>query len=348
MKNKTIDYVQKLGAQIADFEPGTIDVENGPEESASELKRIILEVYYGFESVRLCPSLGEAALEAISVARQVTGRNKVLTFAGCYHGCKREDIGDVEEIAFNAPEALTEAMSSYGAELAAVIMEPIPAYMGLVLPRPGFLDMVRRLTKENGSLLIFDESSCGFRASLGGAQAAFAVKPDLTILGKLIGAGDDLAAIGGREELIELLQISEADVVATRAQNIVAGLDQLRILTSEPEPGEPDSSRILTIRTKKLVLGIAEKAKSAGIPLQVQQAGSMFCFFFSDREVIDNDSFGLCDEERYSLWQKYMAEQQIVLADAQRQTMYMSLAHTDEDVEKTIQAAEVAFAKLVC
>lgn len=343
MDNKLIDFTQEMGAVIAASEPGTIDMENGPKESAEELKRIILDVYYGFDDVRLCDSLGAAALEAIEAARRLTGRRKILSFAGCYHECSLEDMVDVVQIPFNSPEELTKAMDSYGDELAAVIMEPIPAYMGLVLPKPGFLDMVRSLTRAHGSLLIFDESSCGFRASLGGAQAAFAVKPDLTLLSKLIGAGKELGAVGGRSDVMEHLQVNEADVVAVKAKHIAAGLDQLRMLTAEPEPGEPDSSRILTIRTKKLVLGIAEKARAAGVAFQVQQAGSMFSFFFSDQEVVDLDSLHKCDANAYSLWQKRLAAEGIRLSDTQETAMYMNLFHTDEDAERAIEAAGLAF-----
>jgi glutamate-1-semialdehyde 2,1-aminomutase len=241
-------------------------------------------------------------------------------------------------------------MEKNGSEIAAVIVEPVAGNMGLVLPKPGYLDLLRKLTAEQGALLIFDEVMCGFRASLGGAQKAYAVKPDLTCLGKIIGGGLPVAAYGGRRDIMNYIApagpVYQAGTLSGNPLAMTAGLETLKIITEEPEPGEPDYSRVLTIKTKKLVLGIAQKAKEAGVTLQVQQAGSMFGFFFNDQEVVDYETSAASNQEAFKVWFRAMLEQGIYLAPSQFETLFMSGAHTDEDIDKTIEAAGVALKKV--
>ena len=332
----------------------------------SQLAKKVMEVYPSIEVIRMVNSGTEATMSALRLARGYTHRNKIVKFIGCYHGHSDSLLvkagsgmatfgvpdspgvtpgtaQDTITIPYNDFEAVKEVFAEQGQEIAAIIVEPVAGNMGLVLPKPGYLDLLRKVTKENGALLIFDEVMCGFRASLGGAQAAYAIKPDLTCLGKIIGGGLPVAAYGGRREIMEQVSpagpVYQAGTLSGNPLAMTAGLETLKIITAPPEPGEPDYSRVLTIKTKKLVLGVAQKAKEAGVTLQVQQAGSMFGFFFSPVEVVDYETSAAADQEAFKVWFKAMLEQGIYIAPSQFETLFMSGAHTDEEIDRTIEAA---------
>ncbi|MCI7090839.1 MAG: glutamate-1-semialdehyde 2,1-aminomutase [Veillonellaceae bacterium] len=332
----------------------------------SQLAKKVMEVYPSIEVIRMVNSGTEATMSALRLARGYTHRNKIVKFIGCYHGHSDSLLvkagsgmatfgvpdspgvtpgtaQDTITIPYNDFEAVKEVFAEQGQEIAAIIVEPVAGNMGLVLPKPGYLDLLRKVTEENGALLIFDEVMCGFRASLGGAQAAYAIKPDLTCLGKIIGGGLPVAAYGGRREIMEQVSpagpVYQAGTLSGNPLAMTAGLETLKIITAPPEPGEPDYSRVLTIKTKKLVLGVAHKAKEAGVTLQVQQAGSMFGFFFSPVEVVDYETSAVADQEAFKVWFKAMLEQGIYIAPSQFETLFMSGAHTDEEIDRTIEAA---------
>lgn len=332
----------------------------------SQLAKKVMEVYPSIEVIRMVNSGTEATMSALRLARGYTHRNKIVKFIGCYHGHSDSLLvkagsgmatfgvpdspgvtpgtaQDTITIPYNDFEAVKEVFAEQGQEIAAIIVEPVAGNMGLVLPKPGYLDLLRKVTEENGALLIFDEVMCGFRASLGGAQAAYAIKPDLTCLGKIIGGGLPVAAYGGRREIMEQVSpagpVYQAGTLSGNPLAMTAGLETLKIITAPPEPGEPDYSRVLTIKTKKLVLGVAQKAKEAGVTLQVQQAGSMFGFFFSPVEVVDYETSAAADQEAFKVWFKAMLEQGIYIAPSQFETLFMSGAHTDEEIGRTIEAA---------
>ena len=332
----------------------------------SQLAKKVMEVYPSIEVIRMVNSGTEATMSALRLARGYTHRNKIVKFIGCYHGHSDSLLvkagsgmatfgvpdspgvtpgtaQDTITIPYNDFEAVKEVFAEQGQEIAAIIVEPVAGNMGLVLPKPGYLDLLRKVTEENGALLIFDEVMCGFRASLGGAQAAYAIKPDLTCLGKIIGGGLPVAAYGGRREIMEQVSpagpVYQAGTLSGNPLAMTAGLETLKIITAPPEPGEPDYSRVLTIKTKKLVLGVAQKAKEAGVTLQVQQAGSMFGFFFSPVEVVDYETSAAADQEAFKVWFKAMLEQGIYIAPSQFETLFMSGAHTDEEIDRTIEAA---------
>ena len=332
----------------------------------SQLAKKVMEVYPSIEVIRMVNSGTEATMSALRLARGYTHRNKIVKFIGCYHGHSDRLLvkagsgmatfgvpdspgltpgtaQDTITIPYNDFEAVKEVFAEQGQEIAAIIVEPVAGNMGLVLPKPGYLDLLRKVTEENGALLIFDEVMCGFRASLGGAQAAYAIKPDLTCLGKIIGGGLPVAAYGGRREIMEQVSpagpVYQAGTLSGNPLAMTAGLETLKIITAPPEPGEPDYSRVLTIKTKKLVLGVAQKAKEAGVTLQVQQAGSMFGFFFSPVEVVDYETSAAADQEAFKVWFKAMLEQGIYIAPSQFETLFMSGAHTDEEIDRTIEAA---------
>ena len=332
----------------------------------SQLAKKVMEVYPSIEVIRMVNSGTEATMSALRLARGYTHRNKIVKFIGCYHGHSDSLLvkagsgmatfgvpdspgvtpgtaQDTITIPYNDFEAVKEVFAEQGQEIAAIIVEPVAGNMGLVLPKPGYLDLLRKVTEDNGALLIFDEVMCGFRASLGGAQAAYAIKPDLTCLGKIIGGGLPVAAYGGRREIMEQVSpagpVYQAGTLSGNPLAMTAGLETLKIITAPPEPGEPDYSRVLTIKTKKLVLGVAQKAKEAGVTLQVQQAGSMFGFFFSPVEVVDYETSAAADQEAFKVWFKAMLEQGIYIAPSQFETLFMSGAHTDEEIDRTIEAA---------
>lgn len=332
----------------------------------SQLAKKVMEVYPSIEVIRMVNSGTEATMSALRLARGYTHRNKIVKFIGCYHGHSDSLLvkagsgmatfgvpdspgvtpgtaQDTITIPYNDFEAVKEVFAEQGQEIAAIIVEPVAGNMGLVLPKPGYLDLLRKVTEENGALLIFDEVMCGFRASLGGAQAAYAIKPDLTCLGKIIGGGLPVAAYGGRREIMEQVSpagpVYQAGTLSGNPLAMTAGLETLKIITAPPEPGEPDYSRVLTIKTKKLVLGVAQKAKEAGVTLQIQQAGSMFGFFFSPVEVVDYETSAAADQEAFKVWFKAMLEQGIYIAPSQFETLFMSGAHTDEEIDRTIEAA---------
>lgn len=375
--NDYIDYVGSWGPMVVGHahpqvvkalqEAATRGTSYGaPTLIESQLAKKVMEVYPSIEVIRMVNSGTEATMSALRLARGYTHRNKIVKFIGCYHGHSDSLLvkagsgmatfgvpdspgvtpgtaQDTITIPYNDFEAVKDVFAEQGQEIAAIIVEPVAGNMGLVLPKPGYLDLLRKVTEENGALLIFDEVMCGFRASLGGAQAAYAIKPDLTCLGKIIGGGLPVAAYGGRREIMEQVSpagpVYQAGTLSGNPLAMTAGLETLKIITAPPEPGEPDYSRVLTIKTKKLVLGVAQKAKEAGVTLQVQQAGSMFGFFFSPVEVVDYETSAAADQEAFRVWFKAMLEQGIYIAPSQFETLFMSGAHTDEEIDRTIEAA---------
>lgn len=375
--NDYIDYVGSWGPMVVGHahpqvvkalqEAATRGTSYGaPTVIESQLAKKVMEVYPSIEVIRMVNSGTEATMSALRLARGYTHRNKIVKFIGCYHGHSDSLLvkagsgmatfgvpdspgvtpgtaQDTITIPYNDFEAVKEVFAEQGQEIAAVIVEPVAGNMGLVLPKPGYLDLLRKVTEDNGALLIFDEVMCGFRASLGGAQAAYAIKPDLTCLGKIIGGGLPVAAYGGRREIMEQVSpagpVYQAGTLSGNPLAMTAGLETLKIITAPPEPGEPDYSRVLTIKTKKLVLGVAQKAKETGVTLQVQQAGSMFGFFFSPVEVVDYETSAAADQEAFKVWFKAMLEQGIYIAPSQFETLFMSGAHTDEEIDRTIEAA---------
>lgn len=337
----------------------------------TELAKLVQTVYPSMEVMRMVSSGTEATMSAIRLARGFTGRDKIVKFVGCYHGhsdsllvnagsglatfgvpsspgVPRAVAADTIAVPYNDVDAITRVMEEQGDAIACIIVEPIAGNMGCVPPRQGYLEVLCQLTEKHGALLIFDEVMCGFRASLGGAQAAYGITPDLTCLGKIIGGGMPCAAYGGRRDIMMHIApvgpVYQAGTLSGNPLAMTAGLETLRILTAEPEAGEPDKSRILTLKTKKLLLGWQEKAGEAGVAICAHQAGSMFSIFFSEKEVFDYEDACAADQKAFAVWFKAMLEQGIYLAPSQFETLFLSLAHTDEDIARTVAAAGKAFA----
>lgn len=380
--NEYIDYVGSWGPMIVGHaHPQVVGalqeaVTHGTSYGAptlleTELAKLVKNIYPSIEVIRMVNSGTEATMSALRLARGYTGRDKIVKFIGCYHGHSDSLLvsagsgmatfgvpsspgvtggtaADTIAVPYNNENAIRTVMEYDGEHIAAVIVEPVAGNMGLVLPRQGYLSLLRELTEKYGTLLIFDEVMCGFRASLGGAQAAYGIRPDLTCLGKIIGGGLPVAAYGGRREIMEYISpagpVYQAGTLSGNPLAMTAGIETLRILTAEPKEGKADYSRELTIKTKDLLLGWQRAAKDAGVPICAHQAGSMFGIFFIDRDVYDYDDAVSADQDAFRIWFETMLDEGIYLAPSQFETTFLSGAHTDEDIARTIAAAKKAFA----
>ena len=382
--NEYIDYVLSWGPLVAGHAHPTVvsaladaaargTSYGAPTTLESDLVRLVQKAYPSMQLVRMVNSGTEATMSTLRLARGFTGRSKIVKFVGCYHGHSDSllvDAGsglatfgvpsspgvtegvakDTITVPFNDSDAITRVMDEYGEDIACIIVEPIAGNMGCILPENGYLGTLRTLTEKHGALLIFDEVMCGFRASLGGAQAAYGITPDLTCLGKIIGGGLPCAAYGGRRDIMEQIApagpVYQAGTLSGNPLAMTAGIETLKLILKEPEPGEADASRALTLKTKKLVLGLESAAREAGVKIQAHQAGSMFSIFFSAGMVKDYASSAASDQEAFKVWFRAMLEQGVYLAPSQFETLFLSLAHTDEDIDRTIAAAEKAFAEV--
>ena len=382
--NEYVDYVLSWGPLVAGHaHPAVVSAladaaargtsYGAPTTLESDLVRLVQKAYPSMQLVRMVNSGTEATMSALRLARGFTGRSKIVKFVGCYHGHSDSllvDAGsglatfgvpsspgvtegvakDTITVPFNDADAITRVMTEYGKDVACIIVEPVAGNMGCVLPENGYLDTLRALTEKHGALLIFDEVMCGFRASLGGAQAAYGITPDLTCLGKIIGGGLPCAAYGGRRDIMEQIApagpVYQAGTLSGNPLAMTAGIETLKLILKEPEPGEADASRALTLKTKKLVLGLESAAREAGVKIQAHQAGSMFSIFFNEGKVKDYASSAASDQEAFKVWFRAMLEQGVYLAPSQFETLFLSLAHTDEDIDRTIAAAEKAFAQV--
>ena len=380
--NEYIDYVGSWGPMVVGHaHPQVVKalqeaVTRGTSYGAptlleTELAKLVQSVYPSIEVIRMVNSGTEATMSALRLARGYTGRDKIVKFIGCYHGhsdsllvsagsglatfgvpsspgVTKGTAADTIAVPYNDEDAIRSVMERDGDQIAAVIVEPVAGNMGLVLPRQGYLSLLRELTQKHGTLLIFDEVMCGFRASLGGAQAAYGIRPDLTCLGKIIGGGLPVAAYGGRREIMERVSpagpVYQAGTLSGNPLAMTAGIETLKILTAEPEDGKVDYSRELTIQTKNLLLGWQSAAKDVGVSICAHQAGSMFGIFFIDREVYDYADAEAADQEAFCIWFETMLDEGIYLAPSQFETLFLSGAHTAEDIERTIAAAKKGFA----
>ncbi len=375
--NEYIDYVCSWGPMILGHaHPSVVEgikeqAEKGtsygaPTELEVELAKMIVDLVPSVEKVRMVNSGTEATMSAIRLARGYTGRNKVIKFEGGYHGHVDALLvkagsglttfgvptspGIPEDFAkhtitvpFNDIDALKKVIDEVGDDVAAVIMEPVMANAGLIIPEPGFLEKVRELTADKGIVLIFDEVITGFRLSLGGAQEYFGITPDLSCFGKIIGGGLPVGAFGGKAEIMDYLApegpVYQAGTLSGNPLAMVAGIRTLRELQ---KPGVYDELRK---KTEKLSEGLKEAAKSAGIynKLCFKQIESISIVYFTPVDVKNYKDALTSNTEAYAKFFRKMLEQGVYLAPSQFEVAFMSTAHTDEDIEKTVRAAEVAF-----
>lgn len=306
-------------------------------------------------------------MTAVRLARAATGRERLLKFAGAYHGHLDPLLAQAGSglatqalpsspgvpasvaaativVPWNDPDALRAAVEeSGGGELAAIIAEPLPANMGLVPPREGFLELLRELADGSGALLILDEVISGFRVARGGAQELTGVRGDLTILGKVLGGGLPAAAVGGRAELMRLLapagEVYQAGTLSGNPLAVAAGLATLTLLD------EPAYLRLSSI-TDRLALGLREAASTAGRGVQVVSVPGLLTVFFSDRPVRCFDDARACDLDAHAAWCRALLSRGVYPPPSQFEAWFPSLAHTPEQIERTLAAAAAAFAEL--
>lgn len=366
-----IDYVASWGPMILGHSyPGVIAAiqaaaEKGtsygaPTELEIEMAKLIVSAFPSIDMVRMVSSGTEAAMSAIRLARGYTGREKIIKFEGCYHGhadsllvkagsgvatlgipgspgVPRKLAELTITLPFNDSEAVTSAVSLHGDDLACIIVEPIPGNMGVVLPRTGFLEALREITRRHGILLIFDEVITGFRLTYGGFQNLAGIEPDLTCLGKIIGGGLPVGAFGGKKDVMDNLAPSgpvyQAGTLSGNPVSMSAGIATLNILKRSAE-----NYVRLDHRTSLLCEELKKLFDRKDIPVHINRAGSMFTVFFTKDEVFDFTSAAKSDTKLYAHYFRNMLSHQIYLAPSQFEASFLSLAHTDEDMEKTLDA----------
>jgi glutamate-1-semialdehyde 2,1-aminomutase len=370
--NRYIDYVGSWGPMIVGHaHPEVIAAVreaalNGlsfgaPTAIETEMADRVCELVPSMDMVRMTSSGSEATMSAIRLARGFTGRDKILKFEGCYHGhgdslLVKAGSGALTlgvpnspgvpaslaehtlTVSFNDIEQVREIFSQYGNEIACIIVEPVAGNMNCVPPAPGFLEGLRSVCDDHGALLIFDEVMTGFRVALGCAQALYNVKPDLTTLGKVIGGGMPVGAVGGRRQVMEYMSplgpVYQAGTLSGNPIAMTAGLKTLEILST---PGFHDD---LTAKTETLVSGILGEAKKAGIPMTANHVGGMFGLFFTDQPQVANfQEVGRCDTERFGKFFHAMLDKGVYLAPSAFEAGFLSAAHSAEDLEETIRKA---------
>ncbi|UCH86224.1 MAG: glutamate-1-semialdehyde 2,1-aminomutase [Dehalococcoidia bacterium] len=338
-----------------------------PTALETELAKRVVEAVPSIEMVRFVSSGTEATMSALRLARAFTGRSKIVKFEGCYHGhadfllaragsglttLGLPDSAGVPEAAaqdtlvapYNDLQAVDRLFSENRGEIAAVIVEPVAGNMGVIPPEPGFLEGMREMTKAEGALLVFDEVITGFRLAYGGAQALYGVTPDLTCLGKVIGGGLPVGAYGGRREIMEMVAplgpVYQAGTLSGNPLAMTAGIETLKLLA------QPGVYERLEEKSARLANGLRAAAEAAGTPVFQTRVGSMFCTFFSAERVIDHASAKRSDSNKYARFFRAMLENGVYLAPSQFEAGFLSLAHSEQDIERTIRAAEAAFAGL--
>ncbi len=375
--NEYIDYVMSWGPLVLGHadervvaslkemtEKGTSF--GAPSEIETKLADLVIDRVPSIEIVRMVNSGTEATMSALRLARGYTGRNKIVKFEGCYHGHGDsllikagsgvatlglpDSPGVPESVAkntltvpYNDMESLKYAFEEFGDDIAAVILEPVAGNMGVVPPKEGYLQGVREITESYGSLMIFDEVMTGFRVGYQCAQGELGVTPDLTCLGKVIGGGLPVGAYGGKKEIMEHVApagpIYQAGTLSGNPLAMTAGFETLDQLS------EADYERFAQLG-KRLEDGLTKAAEKYEIPCTINRAGSMVGFFFNDGPVTNYDEASSSDLEMFTQYFRHMLEEGISIAPSQFEGMFLSTKHTEEDIDRTIEAAEKAFAKI--
>lgn len=377
--NEYIDYVLSWGPMILGHAKSEIVAAlqeavlrgtsyGAPTLLETELAKKIQAFMPNMEMLRMVNSGTESTMSALRVARGYTGRDKIVKFIGCYHGHSDGLLvkagsglatfgvpdspgvpagvaADTLTVPYNDIDAIKALFEKEGHAIAAVIVEPVAGNMGCVPPVPGFLETLRELTKAHGALLIFDEVMCGFRASSGGAQKKYNIKPDLTCLGKIVGGGLPMAVFGGSREIMSQVApagpIYQAGTLSGNPIAVTAGLATLSILQQDPTV-----FKRINQSTETLCQGLKELAAKHNVSVQVQYVGSMFTLFFSDKPVLNFDDASACDMEAFKKFFHYNLSHGIYYAPSQYESNFMSAQHSAKDIEHTLAVADEAFATL--
>ncbi len=376
--NEFIDYVGSWGPMILGHCHPTVvtaikaAVDNGasfgaPTELEIILAEMVVKAVPSIEMVRMVSSGTEATMSAIRLARGYTGRDKILKFSGCYHGHADallvkagsgaatfgvpDSPGVPQDFAkltltatYNSLASVKALVAENKGAIACIIVEPIAGNMGTVPPREGFLEGLRAICSEEGIILIFDEVMSGFRVAYGGAQELYGVTPDMTTLGKIIGGGLPVGAFGGKKEIMQILSpaggVYQAGTLSGNPLAMTAGIETLKLLQAEGFYKKLDE------KSAYLAAGIAQAARDAGYPIYSTRVGSMVCTFFTKGEVHDWETAAACDTKAFAKYFLAMLEGGIYLAPSQFETGFVSAAHSDSDLDRTIAAARAAFKAL--
>jgi len=324
------------------------------------LARIIIDAFPSIDKIRMVSSGTEATMSAIRLARGYTGREKILKFEGCYHGHADSLLVKAGSgvatlgipgspgvpaclaeltitLPYNSVDAFRAAVDRYGNELACVIVEPVAGNMGVVEPRPDFLETLRELTRQAGIVLIFDEVITGFRLTYGGYQHLCGIEPDLTCLGKIIGGGLPVGAFGGKGAIMDCLApvgpVYQAGTLSGNPMAMAAGIATLETLRNRRE-----DYGALNHRTAEFCTGLEERFRTAGIPIRLNRAGSLFTLFFSDSPVFDYRTAMQSDTERYARFFQGMLDRGVYFAPSAFEAAFVSFSHSAEDFAQTLQA----------
>ncbi|TDO98336.1 glutamate-1-semialdehyde 2,1-aminomutase [Marinomonas balearica] len=379
-KKRYIDYVGSWGPMILGHShPSVINavreqLDSGlsfgaPTEVEIAMAEKVCEIVPSMEMVRMVNSGTEATMSAIRLARGYTGRDTIIKFEGCYHGHSDSLLvkagsgaltlgvpnspGVPASVAqhtvtlqFNDIEGVKRCFNEIGDKVACVIVEPVAGNMNCIPPIEGFLETLREECTSSGAVLIFDEVMTGFRVALGGAQERFGITPDLTTMGKVIGAGMPVGAFGGKREIMEHISpLGPVYQAGTLSGNPVAMVAGLTVLNQITQPGFYDS---LEKKAHMLMDGMKLAADQAGVSISTVVVGSMFGLFFTDAEKVTSFAqVQQCDVERFKKFFHYMLEEGVYLAPSAYEAGFMSASHTEEDIQHSIEAAKTAFAKLV-
>jgi len=369
--NDYIDFVLSWGPLILGHaHPGVVKalkkaVEKGTSYGAPTaleitLAELVLKAYPSMDKVRMVNSGTEATMSAIRVARGFTGRDKIIKFEGCYHGhadgllvkagsgattfglpdspgVPKSYAKNTITLPFNDIEAVKAVVKKEWKSIACIILEPVVGNIGCVLPQPGFLEAVRKLTKNHGIVLIFDEVMTGFRVAYGGAQERFGITPDMTCLGKVIGGGLPVGAYGGKKEIMSMVSpegpVYQAGTLSGNPLAMTAGIETLKLLSKDGVYGKLEKS---AAQLEKSLVGAAKKA---GVKTRFYRAGTMFCTYFTGGDVIDYASAKTADTAKFSMFFSGMLKRGIYIAPSQFEAGFISTAHTENDIEKTAKAA---------
>jgi glutamate-1-semialdehyde 2,1-aminomutase len=374
-----IDYVGSWGPMILGHaHPDVIEAvkqsaEKGlsfgaPTEIETVMAQKVCDLLPTIDMVRMVSSGTEATMSALRLARGYTGRDKIVKFEGCYHGHSDSLLvkagsgaltlgvpsspgvpaalaADTITLSYNDREQVKQTFAEIGEQIACIIVEPVAGNMNCIPPEPGFLETLRAVCDQYGSVLIFDEVMTGFRVSLQGAQGLYGIKPDLTTLGKIIGGGLPVGAFGGSRNIMEYLAplgpVYQAGTLSGCPVAMAAGLKTLELIT---QPGFYDA---LTAKTTRLLQGLQAAADQAGVPFTTNQVGGMFGLFFSQEKTISRFSQVMaCDVERFKQFFHAMLDKGIYLAPSAFEAGFVSAAHTDEDLRVTVEAATEVFVNL--
>ncbi len=357
---KVVSAIQRTAAEGTSF--GT------PNPLENELAELIIEAIPSMEKIRFVNSGTEATMSAIRLARAYTGKNKIIKFSGCYHGhsdglladsgsglttlgipsspgVSQETVQHTLNAEFNNIESVEHLFTQFPTEIAAVIVEPIAGNMGVIPPKPGFLEGLRKITHRTNSMLIFDEVITGFRVGFGGAQSIYKIQPDITCLGKIIGGGLPVGAYGGRNDVMKMIApegpVYQAGTLSGNPMAMAAGIATLKELQNS------GVYEILESLGKIMETGLKEILQNSNREVQISRAGSMVCLFFCKTPITNYRDVQQCNTKKFGKYFREMLNRGIYLPPSQFETNFVSLAHKEEDIKKTLNSIKEIIHKIV-